>query len=89
MYFTSSSGNIELNITKAQAAACSHGGSCDRDVESLVADKKIVRQLNKIKPGILAEELRGYGAWDAEELKDLRQNYRRILWLACCDINER
>lgn len=28
--------------------------------------------------------LRGYGAWDDDELADHAQNRRRIFWIACC-----
>ena len=88
MYWTSSSGRIELNITKAQAAQGSHQGQCDNDVFLVSQEPSIRRQLNKIEPALLREELRGYGAWDEEELTDHAQNLQRLLWLACGDIVE-
>ena len=86
MYWSSSSGGIELNITRAQAASCSHLGACDTDVSALSQVPAIARQLRKIKPDNLAVKLKEYGAWDTSELADHDQNLQRILWIACGDI---
>jgi hypothetical protein len=88
MYWTSSSGSFELNITKAQAASCSHQGPCDADVFALSQEPGIRRQLRKFDKLTLVDELREYGAWDSQELDDHDQNLQRVLWLACGDINE-
>jgi hypothetical protein len=73
---------FELQLTKAQAESVSHSGQCDDDVAALLRDKKIARQLDKISPDKIRDELREYGAWDAEELADDEQNRRRIIWIA-------
>lgn len=88
MWWTESLGRIELQITLKQAQACSHPGSCDNDVAALRQDPKIRRQLNKLKPGLVAECLSEYGAWEDDELADHEQNLNRLLWIACCDIAE-
>jgi hypothetical protein len=88
MIYLTGSGRIELQITKRQAAACGHPGLCDADVLDLSQVSAIRRQLERIDPALLAEELREWGAWDADELADHAQNLQRILWLACCDIDE-
>jgi hypothetical protein len=88
MWFSTSSGRIELKITKAQAAIGSHQGQCDDDVASLRTVPAILRQLAKINPELLAGELREYGAWDAAELADHDANLSRLLWIACGDISE-
>jgi hypothetical protein len=88
MWYSSSCGRIELQITKEQARIGSHQGQCDCDVQWLSEQPKIRRQLAKIDPAILAEELSGYGAWDEVELADHQQNLQRLLWLACGDIVE-
>jgi hypothetical protein len=83
MWFSSSCGRIELQITLAQAQAATHPGPCDMDVLALSNDRKIARQLAKIDPSDLARELGEYGAWDETELADHAQNLQRILWIAC------
>jgi hypothetical protein len=88
MYWTTGSGRIELQMTKNEAANCAHSGQCDNDVMALSKQRKIQKQLDKIPPELLAEELKEYGAWDSEELADHEQNKQRILWLAANDIME-
>lgn len=88
MYWSESLGRIELKITKAQAESCSHPGPCDSDVADLRKAPSIRRQLDKLSPELVAECLREYGAWDAEELSDHGANLDRLLWIACCDLVE-
>lgn len=86
MYWTSSSGRIELTMTLAQARSVSHSGQCDADVEELIRVPAIARQLAKMDKDTLAQELKEYGAWDETERADHAANQRRIVWLAGGDI---
>lgn len=88
MWWSESLGRIELNITKATAARCSHAGDCESDVLSEMQDPKYRRQLAKLDPSIVAESLKEYGAWDDKELADHTANLKRLFWLACCDVAE-
>jgi hypothetical protein len=88
MWFTSSHGTIEIQMTMAQAESASHQGQCDADVLSLSNHRKIRAQLERIDPKALRDELREYGAWDDQELADHHQNLQRILWIAAGDIVE-
>lgn len=88
MRWCSSSGRIEIQMTKAQAASASHQGQCDDDVFALSLEPKIARQLAKIDPEKLRIELAEYGAWDDDELLDHVQNLQRVLWVAACDITD-
>jgi len=88
LWFTSSSGRIELQMTMEQAESASHSGDCDEDVQELSKVPAIAEQLAKIDPALLAAELKEYGAWDDEERTDHDQNLQRILWLAAGDITE-
>jgi hypothetical protein len=63
-------------------------GDCGADVEILRKNPKIARQLKKIVPSVLIEEVKGCGAWDDDELQDHEKNLNRILWIACCNIAE-
>ena len=79
---------FEIEMTKRQAESVSHPGPCDNDVDILLQDKKIIRQLKNIPDDKLREELKEYGAWNDEELQDRKANEQRIIWIAGCDIIE-
>lgn len=79
---------FEIEMTKRQAESASHPGPCDNDVEILLQDRKIKRQLAKIPDKKLAEELKEYGAWSDEELENRKENEARIIWLAAGNIIE-
>ena len=85
MYWTTSSGKITLNITKNQARVGYHSGACDCDIAELRNVPAIARQLRKINPSVLEQELREYSDWDTS-VHDA--NLSRVLWLACGDIAE-
>lgn len=87
MWFSTGSGLIELQMTLNQARSASHQGQCDSDVLELSRQPKIARQLAKIAPALLRDELSEYGGWDENELSDQDQNLQRILWLAAGDIS--
>lgn len=75
-----------IEMTKEQARSASHPGRCDADVAALARVPKIARQLAKLDPHTLAQELWEYGAWNDEELSDHNDNLQRILWIAAGDI---
>jgi hypothetical protein len=89
MWFSTSSGRIELNLSRADAEAGYHSGACDEDIAHLIQFPHIATQLDQISPELLRAELREYGAWDDEELADHRANRERLLWLACGDLIDR
>jgi hypothetical protein len=86
MWYTSSSGWINLQITKEEAQQGSHQGQCDDDVRGLSQKPRIAKQLKVVDAKQLRDELQGYGAWDEVELSDHEQNLQRLLWLACGQI---
>lgn len=88
MWFSTSSGRIEIEMTMAQAESAAHPGQCDADVLALSNNRKIRRQLEALDRDLVREELREYGAWDDEELADHAQNLQRLLWIAAGDIVE-
>jgi hypothetical protein len=87
-YVSGESGRIEIQMTMDQGESVSHSGQCDDDVTALAKVPAIASQLAVIDPADLAQELKGYGAWDETELADHDQNLIRFLWLAGCDIKE-
>lgn len=88
MWWTDSSGRIELEMTLTQARSCAHSGQCLGDVQALRSHPKLIRQLRKLNPSQVAEYLRETGAWDDEELQDHDLNLSRLVWLAANDIAE-
>ena len=87
-WFMSGSGTVDLCMTAEQARGASHQGQCDADVEALSREPAIAKQLAALDPVLLAADLREYGAWDAVELADHKQNLQRILWIAAGGIRE-
>jgi len=81
-------GRIDLTINLDDALACSHSGQCDSDVEWLRQQPYIIEQLSGIKPKLLINILREYGAWDDGDLADHEANLDRLVWIACCDTAE-
>ena len=89
MWYTSSSGRIELNIPLRVAEMGYHQGQCDADIDWIMKhEPRVSRQLRKVGPELLRAELAEYGCWDDEELGDHQVNLARLLWLACGDILE-
>lgn len=87
MWFTTSSGKIELNIPKHLVAVGYHTGQCDADIAHIrQTEPDVEAQLTAIDVETLKAELREYGAWDETELEDHDANLDRILWLACGDL---
>ena len=78
----------DLDINLVDALACSHAGQCDSDVEWLRKQPYIIEQLDPIKPKLLADILREYGAWDDGDLADHEANLDRLVWNASCDTAE-
>ncbi len=78
-----------LEITKRVARIINHPGDCTHEIISMMQLPEIKRQLNKVAPKNLIDELREYGAWSEEELQNHEDNLQRILWIACCNINEK
>lgn len=84
----SSSGNIEIQLTKDQAASASVGGIDNESaIDDLLTNPEISSQFDDISDDALKSELEDYGAWDDEELSDREMNIKRVLWLAAGDIS--
>lgn len=79
---------FEIAMTVEDAHSMSHPGDCDDDVREFLNSPEgtaIASQLRDKADDVRAE-LRGYGAWDEDELKDDAANLRRIVWLSAGNI---
>lgn len=79
---------IEIEMTLKQANEIYHQGQCYEDVVYLSKNENIAKQINEIHPIALRNELKEYGAWDEEQLKDHEENLLRLLWIRAGDIIE-
>ena len=85
-YWTDSSGRLKLQLSGDQTARGYHSGPCDLDIQALVQDPDISRQLLAFDPAVVAAALKEYGAWDSQELANHTDNLERLLWIACGDL---
>lgn len=86
--YNSSNYDNYLKMTTQDAKNCSHSGDCEADVKEVMKKTYIKNQLTKLDPEKLAKELKEYGAWNEDELKDHEQNLIRWTWISAGDITE-
>jgi hypothetical protein len=67
---------------------CAQSGDVSAPVADWATDPEISAQFDAIAPADIAEELRGYGAWDDEEITDDAANRKRVLWIAAGNIRD-
>jgi hypothetical protein len=84
--WSDSHGFIELDIDLEDAATGYHMGQCDDDIDALRQVPYIAKQLSELSADVVANVLREYGAWSAEDLANHDDNLSRLLWIACGDI---
>jgi hypothetical protein len=68
--------------------ACSAPGPADEAVADAMTHPAIEKLMNKAPMNWIVRELREYGAWDDDELKNREDNLQRLLWTTACDIRE-
>ena len=76
---------FEIELPIEAVRDCSAAGSVDDSVAYWAP--KIPRS-GEITADMLRDELKECGAWDTVELLDSEANWRRIVWLAACNIKE-
>lgn len=78
-----------IELTAEQARYGSQPGvDASPAIHELLQEPQIAVQIENIPASDLAAELKEYGAWDEEELKDIDDNRARILWIACGNVRE-
>ncbi|MDR2005323.1 MAG: hypothetical protein LBQ74_20055 [Prevotella sp.] len=77
-----------LDIPEVLADWVDHPSDCEKDLVKMMQLEEIQTELSKIDLENFRQELKEYGAWTEEELSNHNDNLMRILWIACCNINE-
>jgi len=77
-----------IKMTKEQAFNTAHQGDCYDAACRLLKAPAIRRQLAKIPAELIAAELKEYGGWSKNELKNHDENLSRIVWIAAGNIKE-
>ena len=85
-YYTDSMEFLEMTIEQARSA--SHQGKCDEDVEELIDNPSIKKQLDAIGADAIRDDLKEMGAWNDEELANDAENRLRFVWIAAGHIAE-
>lgn len=89
LWWSSSSGRIEFQMTLADAHSVSQPGKdASEDVKALRKKPYIIKQLDEIDPADLRRELGEYGTWSEQDLALHDMNVDRLLWIIGCDIRD-
>ncbi len=90
VWWSSSCGRVELQITPTDAAKGHHSGQCDTDIAKLRQVPYIAYQLARINPVSLQLEMREifFDSDEDPECTNHENNLSRVLWIACGDIVE-
>ena len=88
IWWSSSSGRIELQFQPEDVAGVCHPGDNLPAVLALCQQPHVAAQLAKLDPDAVRTELREYGAWDEDELENHADNLHRLVWIACWDLKE-
>lgn len=88
MWWSSSSGEIELEFNKRQLRSVCKMGANDEAVERLLKYPSIKDQLDKLDPDLVAKVVKEAmcGEISDEELDDDDANLQRLVWIACWDL---
>lgn len=79
---------FEIEIPEYMIDGTPQSGNCDNAIAEWLEESFIQNQLISIGNEKISSELKEYGAWDDEELKDFEENKMRIMWIAIGNIWE-
>ncbi len=88
VWWSSSSGKLEvlypLDVVKMMPLT----GECGPSVDFILAMPEVAVQFALVSDEELSQELEDYGAWSNAELKDRKENIRRVLWLSLSELHD-
>lgn len=77
---------VELrDIRREYVEACTRGG---RDAAEFVEDAIRSIRIEFTNPAAVRQCLKGYAAWEGDELEDDAENASRMFWIICCAFSE-
>ena len=79
---------VELGFSAEDADSILQPGPADETVAYIAGLPYMKAQLDALDPEKIRKELREYGAWDDEELKDDIENRLRLVWTLGCNAAE-
>ena len=85
-HFVWEAGSLSLALSADEALTGYHQGQCDDDCAYLRTLPHIEAQLAAMDAATLADYLRGYSAWYADQLSDHDENLTRLIWLVCGEL---
>jgi hypothetical protein len=88
LWYSSGCGRIAFQLSADCVADICQSGNNGPQVFFWRQQDDVAAILGAVPPDLLASELRGYGAWDDDELSDHEKNLDRLLWLAAWQIHE-
>lgn len=83
------SGNyVELRINLRDAEKIRGPGDLENAVRDIMEKPYLAKQLARLNPKKVREELQRYGAWSRKELDDPEMNLVRLIWILASNILE-
>lgn len=83
-YLDSTGFDLAVDLPDDCVQECSASGSVDEAVDFWVDELKF-----DPNPDRCRNYLKSTGGWADDELTDDESNRRRLLWVVCCELNER
>lgn len=87
--WSSGCGRIELPLFKKEYSTVPLSGRADDAVEALMKQPDIIKRFDKYSDETIFKVVRPiFGDYTDEELQDRTENIRKIIWIACCELQE-
>jgi hypothetical protein len=87
--WSSGCGRIELPFFKKEYSTVPLIGHADDAVLALMKQPEIIKRFDKYDDDTIFKVVRPiFGDYEDDEIQDREDNIRRIIWIACCELQE-